>query len=342
MQDPDNKQITLALPYAWQSNQWDHLCQQIECGKLPHALMLAGPKGVGKYHLSRALAYRLLCQSPVNHTPCGHCKACALNHAGSHPDLIILRPEEKSRVIKIEQVRRLTEFLDKTAQQGGKKIAIIEPAEALNMNAANGLLKSLEEPSDDTVLILVAHLPSQLMATIRSRCQKLDFTIPERALTRNWLAPMAVGRNPDYLLDCAAGAPLIAFELLDGDALEKRGMLTRLLLSLSSGQASAVAVAADLAKDSDEAITIINQLIQWIQQGLHQKAHAHTPSDDDEGRLCALIAATSSQIVFRFWDKLVGLKRQLLSTANPNKQLLLEELMMDWQALAMQSRYTPS
>src|SRR5690606_26968585 len=149
---------------------WQQICAQQAANKLPHALMLAGPKGIGKRHLAEALAHLLLCLAPVEGTPCGKCRSCQLNHAQPHPDFLMLAPEEGSKAIKVDQVRGLIESLGKTAQQGGYKVLVLEPAEAMNINSANALLKSLEEPANNTLLILVSHTPSAVLPTIRSRC----------------------------------------------------------------------------------------------------------------------------------------------------------------------------
>lgn len=326
----------LAIPYAWQMTPWQRLSQQHMDQKLPHALMLTGHKGIGKYHFAKALGYFLLCLSPVNHVPCGRCKGCELNLAQTHPDFFLLRPEGTSRVIKIDQVRKLTDFFSKTAQQGGKKVAVIEPVEALNVNAANALLKSLEEPSGNSSLILVSHVPSQVMATIRSRCQQIAFPLPKTQESLTWLSPLAVGQDPTYLLACAGGAPLAALELLNGDALEQRQSLASGLLSLADRSRSALDLAAELQRG--EPLPVVESLMQWLQGGLkHQVAIEETAGNPVEDKLLVLIGSIPSAILYRFWDKMVVVKRQLLSSANPNKQLLLEELMMDWQALTRQS-----
>ncbi len=330
---------SLAFAYSWQNSQWQRLCQQVADQKLPHALLLAGPKGIGKTHFARALGHYLLCLSPVNRVPCGRCKGCELNLATTHPDFAVLQPESGSRVIKIDQVRGLTEFIAKTSQQGGRKVVLIEPAENLNINAANALLKSLEEPSGNSLLILVSHAPSQVMATIRSRCQLLEFALPERGQSLAWLTPLAVGQDPDYLLECASGAPLKALELLNGDLLEQRQSLASGLLAVAYGKQSPLELANDVQRG--EPLLVLEALMQWLQQAMRQQlAGLEVQAGQDEHpekQVQYLLAGTPSAIAYRFWDKLVAVKRQLLSNANPNKQLLLEELMLDCHALLRQS-----
>ena len=316
--------------YSWQRTQWQRMEQQRANGKLPHALLLAGPAGVGKLQFARAKAHFLLCLSPIEDAACGRCKGCELNKAGTHPDLYSLQPEDKSRVIKIDQVRRLTDFVAKTSQQGGMKLIVIEPVEALNINAANALLKSLEEPSAGTLLLLVSHVPSQIMATIRSRCQQLEFPLPDRVEALEWLAPLASGLDPKYLLSCAGGAPVAALALMTGDQLEARQQLASSLIAIAQQQMSPLDVAAKLSKR--EPLEVLANVMQWLQLGIRQQAHAAANIEE----VVSLLEHVPQPIMFRFWDKLVALKRQLLSAANPNKQLLFEELLLDWQALVKQ------
>ncbi|MYM62182.1 DNA polymerase III subunit delta' [Pseudomaricurvus sp. HS19] len=324
-----------SVAYSWQQAQWQRLADLHRDRRLPHALMLAGPAGTGKRHFADCLAALLLCLSPVNQVACGRCKGCDLVRAGTHPDLLMLQPEEKSRVIKISQVREATDFLAKTGQQGGRKVALIQPAEALNVNAANALLKSLEEPAGDTTLILVSHAPSQVMATIRSRCQLVDFPIPETSVSLAWLAPLVTGHKPEYLLHCAGGAPVAARDLLQGDVLEQRQELAGWLQAIGQARISPLDVAAKLSGDP---LQTVEWMLQWVQAGIRA---AVTGVDEGlnevEAPLLEALAAVPEQIGFRFMDKLMQLKRQLLSNVALNKQLLQEELMLDWQALMKQS-----
>lgn len=321
-------------PLPWQNHNWQRLAGQLADQKLPHALLLAGSKGVGKAHFAETFSRLALCLSPINQVPCGSCKTCLLLHAGSHPDFISIRPEEKSKVIKVDQVRRLTEFVAKTPQQGRRKVAIIEPAESLNINAANALLKCLEEPAGDTVLLLISHIPSLLMATIRSRCQKVDFAIPGRSDSLAWLGPLAVGHNAEYLLDCAGGAPLMARDLMGDERLEQRSLFAQSLNTVAEHQVSALEAAAKL--QSGEPLPLVEALIGWLQLAVKAPFGGDIPTDTQEAALLGRLRNVKPSLVFRLLDKLLVVKRQLLSGSNPNKQLLIEELMMDWYALLRQ------
>ncbi len=322
-----------SIPYPWQQSEWQRLMDQRAAGKLPHALMFIGQKGIGKRNLAQALGQYLLCLSPRSGLPCGSCKACELNRAETHPDIFVLEAEERGKAIKVDQVRALAEFVTKTSQQGGYKFAIIDPAEAMNTNAANALLKSLEEPSGDTVMVLLSHVPSSVMPTIRSRCQILPFSTPLRQQSLPWLERLAGGTaDAAALLDFANGAPLEALSMLDSDALEQRETLLKDFEGVSIGQMSALEVASRWM--AFEPIAVIEWLLRWLHglarfSGSRQRAFKREIPSTLEG----IVDNIQPQHLHRYIDKVVSTKRQLLSGANPNKQLLLEELLMDWSAL---------
>lgn len=332
-----NEQRTIefpALPYPWQQPDWQQLCAQIAANKLPHALMLAGPKGIGKRHLAEALAHLVLCQTPIEGTPCGKCRACQLNHSRTHPDFLWLEPEEGSKSIKVDQVRQLTESLSKTSQQGGYKVVVLEPAEAMNNNAANALLKSLEEPAANTLLVLVSHTPSGVLATIRSRCQLRLFSMPRAEQVLHWLTPLMSGSNikAQDVLQAARGAPLTALALLQGDALEHYAQLQANLVRLSLSQVSAIELAQQWHTDDVAAI------LEWFLGWLHSLARSRVGAEELQmqglpAELRVRLTQVSLVLLHRYIEKLLTMKKQLLSGANPNKQLLLEELFLDWGVL---------
>ncbi len=322
------------IPYPWQQPDWQKLQHLHQQGSLPHALMLAGQKGIGKKHLAGVIAQYLLCSSPVNGLPCNQCRSCELQRASTHPDLFCVSPEEAGKAIKVDQVRELTEFVTKTSQQGGRKVILLEPAEAMNVNAANALLKCLEEPAGDTLLILVTHSVSAVMATIRSRCQLRQLVIPTSEVALPWLQPL-VNKQADaaQLLSYACGAPLAALALLEEDRLEQRQAILNDLSAIALGRDSSLAVAARWQKGY-QPLVAIDWLLKWLHELAcllvgREQAFTAVPAEFQ-----VLAKWLSPALLYRYQDKVLQAKKQLLSGANPNKQLLLEELLMDWNALS--------
>lgn len=323
----DQHPFELPIPYPWQQQTWSELSQRHLQDSLHHGLLFAGVKGLGKSVLARCLANFVLCNGAKETANCGVCKACQLLAVGTHPDLFLLRPEGPGKAIRIDDVRALNKFLGQTSQQGGYKVAIIEPAEAMNINSSNALLKNLEEPTANTLLILLSHTPSRLMATIRSRCQVLPVPAPPHEQALAWLAPLCQDTDPEQLLAMTGGAPLAAKDMLDGDKLLVQREFSEDLLKISRGEMFSIA-AVSRWMDA-EPLFLIETLLLWVQGQLKAQAGSSVQS---MGPAESLVGA-ADKIKFRFYDKLLQAKAQLLSGSNPNKQLLLEEMAMDWQAM---------
>lgn len=203
--------MTLA---EWQRPPWNSLRQRLQRGQLPHAILLAGAEGLGKRALAAHLVAACLCREAREGEPCGHCRGCELLAAGSHPDLHRLALELNTqgnlrKAIVVGQVREMSRQLAMTSQLGGRQLALIDPADLLNREAANALLKTLEEPTADTVLVLVADQPWRLPATVRSRCQAFTLHAPERQQALQWLTAQGVPQA-DQALAAAGGNPGLA------------------------------------------------------------------------------------------------------------------------------------
>ncbi|QQD19882.1 DNA polymerase III subunit delta' [Spongiibacter nanhainus] len=206
------------LAYPWQQGDWQRVKQLLSAGRLPHALLLSGPAGVGKLRFGRAFASLLLCESPQQ-VACGQCRSCQLLASGSHPDFREIAPEEGKRQIAIDQVRTVQQFAAQHAhREGGRKLILLHPAEAMNHFTANALLKTLEEPAGTTVLLLLSHAPSLLLPTIRSRCLQMSLAAPEPAAARQWLGQqLGDAELADTLLSQTGGSPLAARALYETD-----------------------------------------------------------------------------------------------------------------------------
>lgn len=317
-----NKQVAqaVAMPFPWQVSQWQQLALQIDQQRLPHAVMLAGPEHIGKYQFALSLAQRLLCEAPVAGYACGLCKSCQLVTAKSHPDLVNLVPEERGKAIKVDAIREFSNFTSKTSQQGGWKVSIICPAEAMNVNASNALLKSLEEPGPNTLIILVCHEPSRMIATIRSRCRLITFPVPAIAEVRPWLSQVSGKQEGlDELIDYADGCPLLTLQLLETDLLDRRRQFDGLIDDLSAQRTSALKV-AEFCQHNDSVM-----MVDWLYTRLATMVRSGQ-SD------------ISTRLIFRYMDRLLQAKRQMQSAANPNLLLLWEELLLNWQQLFMRKR----
>lgn len=224
----------------WHADAWARLQARRERDALPHALLLAGPAGLGKRDFLAAFVKGLLCQHPRDGEPCGVCRSCQLVAAGTHPDVVALsfglRKDGVTRSeIVVDQIRDLSARLAMSSQFGGWQIATVDPADAMNAAAANALLKTLEEPTQSTLLILVADQPARLPATIRSRCQRVDFVVPSRAESLDWLAAEGV-KDAAAALDAAAGNPGMARTWTADGALKQRGEVRHDLKALAAGR----------------------------------------------------------------------------------------------------------
>lgn len=199
-------------PYPWQKAQWRQLWQRHRNGQLPHALLLHGPEGIGKEDFAHLAANSLLCeQTSESGQACGECKSCQLLASDNHPDFVSLQPEETGKAIKVDQIRELIQLMTLSPHFSGYRTVLISPAEQMNMAAANSLLKTLEEPQENTVIILVTSQLSRLPATIRSRCQMLRFAMPDKTLALSWLEldsrPQSGRTITDYRQWCTPAGP---------------------------------------------------------------------------------------------------------------------------------------
>ena len=303
------------LPLPWQEELWETLNRRVDNGNLPHALLLSGPEGIGKIRFARAFAQHLLCSADMSRYACGTCKSCQLLSAGNHADYRYIEPEEPGKQIKVPEIRELIDLLTKTAQQGGWKVAIIAPAEAMNKSAANAFLKTLEEPQPNTLLILLSHRSGQLPATIRSRCQKVSLPVPETAIASRWLTEVT-GDQPavDKVLYLAGGKPLLALDYLQSDDLEQRQTFELCAEQVRSGELSPLEAAQRCQKLD------ARRTLSWFSSYIHRLAVGE-------------LIDRPIPALFIFSDRLLEARNWVDRGNNPNLQLLWEELFMDWLML---------
>ena len=316
------------MAYSWQHSQWQKVQQQKLAGKFPHALLLVGSEGLGKLDFARHLAHSLLCQKPDNEGfACGLCAPCHLLAAGTHPDMFVLQAEERGKAIKVDEVRQLSRDLTLTSQYGGFKVALIADAHDMNINASNSLLKTLEEPSKDTALILVSSNPQKLPVTVRSRCQQINFTIPESQQALSWLEAQGI-EQAAQLLSLAHGAPLLAAQLKQEDLLDHHQQLINALLGVAKKQ-PVIDQAEKLHKLPLS--YMLNWLYDWVQDliKLHQCGDsAKLVHESHKNELIQFIPRSSLQGLYEFLDQLTKSKR--LISMPLNTQLLWEDLLLSW------------
>lgn len=241
----------------WQAADWQRIAAPLRAGRLPHALLLTGARGIGKQHFANVVARALLCAEPgVDGLPCGACPGCVQVTAGSHPDVAMLAPDQAGGVIKIDAIRQFVHTLYLTAQNQHGRVGFIQPADRMTPAAANSLLKALEEPPAGSHILLISDRPSALLATIRSRCQRLRLAGADAALAQGWLEQQATGAAT--LLPLSCGAPLRAARMTDLGIAEVQSTWFQTLGELASGKRDPVAVAETwLTGDPDT-------LLDWL------------------------------------------------------------------------------
>lgn len=316
MTDTNERKLPRLLP--WHEDAATQLHKAWSANRLSHALLLQGAEGVGKQSFAAWLACAVLCDKSTGSTLrcCGECASCALFVAGSHPDLLWVLPEEDKQQISIDQVRAATERLTKTSYRQGYKVAIVDPAHLMTPSAANSVLKTLEEPSSSTLLMLITSQPSMLLPTVRSRCQKVTIARPSREQAVSWLRATSGRAVDSALLEFAGGAPLRALAYADGrfDALNEH--MQKSLGALLAGQADVTQVAAEWEKDG------LSERLTWLDLWLTSLARALLAGSADlitfPGRSVHLPSPShplNISGVYSMVDRARALKSQLARTA---------------------------
>lgn len=330
--------------YPWQKSDWARLQ---ELRKRPaHGLLFKGSKGIGKLDLAINFAQSLLCQHPeAAGFACGKCPSCHWFEQGSHPDYRLIQPQalsldgeeaddpkpvsgkKPSKQVSVDQIRGLADFFGMSAHQGGRRVIVIHPAEAMNTNAANALLKSLEEPPPGLLFILVSHKPQQLLPTILSRCLSFALPAPDAASASRWLAEQGV-KNPADALAVSGFAPLQAVQLdeqLGGEEREK------LLRAVRQPAALDVFALAEALQKTEQVL-----VVQWLQQWSYDLSSMKLAGrlryhPGEEAAIQKLVESVAPMDLARLQKHLQTAKREAQHTLNP--KLFFESLLLAYRQL---------
>lgn len=307
------------------------LIARLRGSRMPHALLFTGPAGIGKRQLADALARAALCESPAeNGGACGACKGCLLVQAGTHPDRLVIEPEEDSTQIKVDQVRALIEYMTLSHTRAPFKVALVDPAEAMNANAANSLLKTLEEPPANALILLVSARPGRLLATVRSRCQRIAVAGPEPAQALAWVKQTCPQAEAESLLALANGAPLAAARLAESGLTDRRRDLLDALAGLVGAKGRGVIDLAGSFKDLP-AGTLVAWLLALVEDSLRTAAADATPRLAMPGDLRRALERLDSRTRFDLLDRLREFAR--LAEAPLNRELFVEHVLVTWVEL---------
>ena len=311
----------------WQVSQWGSLQQRRAQHKLPHALLFTGVEGVGKYGFAKHFAHSLLCSQNL----CGICKNCQLFNAGHHPDLMIISPEENDKAIKVDAIRGIVKFVNHSAHLSAYKIVIINPADKMNLNAANALLKTLEEPNEKIILILITSRMMSLPATIRSRCQIISFTTPKREIALQWLQTQDIAKDSaELLLEFAHGAPLKVIDFVEEDLLGFRKEIFGEFHELLQGKIALATISQ--AWQKLDVLQILFHLTSWTMDliRINNLGQASLTNFDFAPQLKNIAKKYDNKYLYKLYDDLTSTQNLLHGPCNLNPQLMFEGLLTDW------------
>jgi DNA polymerase-3 subunit delta' len=315
----------------WLMDSWMQLQRYLQEDRLPQALLIHGAPKLGKADLAVAFAHKLLCTA-LQPEPCGDCVGCHLFAAGTHPDFLQVAPEEEGKAIKIDAIRKLINDFALKPHYPGFRVFIIHRAESMSTSAANALLKTLEEPAERNVILLLADQIDRLPATILSRCQKLTVRPPRMDSAKSWLLAQRQDCAADVLLAAANGSPIRALELADTDVAARHQTAFDEFAGIIGRGLDPVRVAERWLGESPE------ECLDWAISWLADLIRLGVTGDASRTRNPDLItdmrdAGTriGPRQLLDYWAELLNFRQAL--TGQINRQLLLEDALIRWSRL---------
>ena len=325
--------------YPWQQQQWQLTGHMFSAGRRPHALLLSGNTGIGLQHFADCLALKLLCLEPDPVAcACGHCQSCRLFLAGNHPDFDRVEPEETGKNIKIDQIRDVIAYVSLKSFTNKFKIVVVEPADAMNRAAANALLKTLEEPPEQSILLLLSHYPDRLPVTVLSRCQRIQFPPANKADSFEWIYAEHGDVDAELMLHLSQGGPLQIADIIETDVNTQRQELLKDMAMLNRAEADAVQLANRWQNYGGQVVMI------WLMRFLKDmiaiklsRALSTLMNIDLRSELERLSATVELTTLVRNYDFLFMKYQQSTLPMNYNSLSLLEEIVLNWNNSDRQS-----
>lgn len=303
--------------FPWQQALWQHIVARVEQQRMPHAVLLTGVSGLGKKQFAAKMAESLLCLAPDEQFyACGVCHSCQIMQAGNHPDHLTIRSEEVGKSIKIEQIRALKEKQSLTPSIAKWKTVVIESADSMTNSAANSLLKLLEEPQNNTILILTTSAVHRLPITIRSRCQQMHLSAPDYSLTLQWIDSQGISTDSAQLQKISSltqDAPFAIVQALESNEWQTYQQVQQDFEQLLQQQVNPVQLANQWQQY--DLVKVMHQLLSTIKTRLKQ--HYLTYAEVNE--------------TLQYWqivDCIVNTIKLISSQNNYNKILLIEDFMV--------------
>ncbi len=311
--------------YFWLEEAFKRTKKSFDAGKLPHGLLLVAPGHSGKRVLATQLAKSILCHTSTDqlNEACGHCKSCLLVEAISHPDLsevdcLTDSKGKQKKSIGIDQIRQLTSKLVETSQLNGWRIAIIASVEKMTRGAFNAILKTLEEPGDKTLVLMLANSLQQVPATIKSRCQLLRLKLVDQPLSP-WLMQQSGCDESEALnaLKQCDFAPFAAFDYIKNDSAKLYLQLNQGLDKILSTQLTPNEFLAEYAQFDD---------LLWIQIAKYFQNVQLSILNSNQGTYAKVPRTLATRLYF----ELVDYNRAQCAGSNLQNNLQLEAILIQW------------
>jgi DNA polymerase-3 subunit delta' len=312
----------------WLQDNADQWLQLLLADKLPHAILLSGAKGLGKCEIAKHMAHLALCENLTDKGACETCRACHMYKAKNHLDLTVISAEKA--VIKVDQIRQLTRKITLSTTRNQHKVIVIENAEQMNKAAANALLKTLEEPPVNVVIILTTSEMGRLLATIKSRCIKITIPTPKFNMALQWLISLVQYSEEEcsLALTLTSGSPITAKNMMQEETLQKVKEMLSDLNRLSQNKVALLDVSKNwYSQNLDLNFSYIAAyFLTKLKVNNSMQLHENMPNVIE---VLSNNPVKTNQKLLKFVGRLFQYIKY--SQTPLKKELLIEELLIHWQ-----------